>query len=387
MLYSPTFFSMAVANLSCLASFSVFYLFPLFITQHGGDKADVGIIMGATALASVVFRPWISEMIDRMGRKRSYTLGSFLMTVLPLVYLYFDGTIVSFYLPLLIIRIVHGIGFAVCITAAFTFVADLVPKDRLNEGIGMFGVSGLVGSALGPAVAELIIRRFDFDTLFYSAAGFSLIGLLVHLPLTETYIHTLKTVKVPFFAVLKQGRILGVAVIAVLFGIGLAAVNNFVSPFAHAVHLSFISVYYVAYSTAAILTRVGGARLVDSLGEDRIIPYALLLTGLGLMSMVFLGGTGVLFAAGLLTGCGHGILYPSLNVRAIRGQPIEIRGKIVGVYTGSIDAGVFAGSIILGYVGDLLGFRVLFLSAGVALLAGLGIFAATAGRALRARGI
>lgn len=380
MLYSPTFFSMAVANLTCLASFSSYNLFPLFITQGGGDPADVGLIMGATSLASVICRPWISEMIDRVGRKRCYTLGSFLMTVLPLVYLCFHGALASFYLPLVIIRIAHGIGFAICITSAFTFVADLVPKDRLNEGIGMFGVSGLVGTALGPAVGEFIIRRSGFDTLFFASAGLSLVSLLVHLPLKETYVHAIKTVKVPFFGVLKQDRIFNVAVIALLFGVGLAAVNNFVSPFANARNLTFISIYYIAYSGAAILTRVAGSRLVDTLGEDRIIPYALLLTGLGLIGMILLGGTGVLFAMGFLTGCGHGILYPALTVRAIRGQPIEVRGKIVGVYTGSIDGGVFAGSVILGYVGDLAGFQALFLSAGLALLAGLWIFLTVIGK-------
>jgi dipeptide/tripeptide permease len=59
---------------------------------------------------------------------------------------------------------------------------------------------------------------------------------------------------------------------------------------------------------------------------------------------------------------------------AIRNQPVEIRGKVTGIFTGSIDAGAFSGSILLGYVGKLAGFPTLFFTAGCALLLGFGVF-------------
>ena len=76
-LYSPVFIIFATANFFTVSSFGSFFIFPLFITGHGGTKADIGIIMGVFALASVCSRPWISEMIDRAGRKKSFFFGSF----------------------------------------------------------------------------------------------------------------------------------------------------------------------------------------------------------------------------------------------------------------------------------------------------------------------
>ena len=145
MVFSRTFFAMAVANLWCLASFGTFFLFPLFITAHGGDQVDIGIIMGSFALSSVLCRPWISDMIDRIGRKKSYAAGSLITTLMPLAYLFFRGTLDSFYLPLILVRVVHGVGFAICITAAFTYIADIVPKERLNGDSGCSGYPGLRG--------------------------------------------------------------------------------------------------------------------------------------------------------------------------------------------------------------------------------------------------
>jgi len=177
-----------------------------------------------------------------------------------------------------------------------------------------------------------------------------------------------------FFLVLQKRRIFMIAAIALLFGFGLAAVNGFVSPYASERRISFMSLYYIAYSCAAILTRLLGGRFIDRQGEDRIIPYALALMGGGLLVLVFMKESGLLFFSGFVTGCGHGLLYPALNAHALRAEPQNVRGKITGAYTGSIDAGAFIGSVILGYVGELEGFQALFLAAGAAVLCAIFIF-------------
>jgi predicted MFS family arabinose efflux permease len=99
----------------------------------------------------------------------------------------------------------------------------------------------------------------------------------------------------------------------------------------------------------------------------------MVLTGLGLVALAIPGGAWVLVGAGLMSGGGHGFLFPCLNAIAVRDEPYHLRGKITGAFTGGIDGGAFVGSITLGYVGDWLGFEALFLVAGLALFAGLAI--------------
>ncbi len=370
-LYTGPFFLMGLANLFTVSSFGSFYLFPLFITDHGGSKADIGIIMGAFALSAVISRPWISEMIDRIGRKRSYTLGCFVMTILPLCYLLFQGQIHKFYAPLVLVRLIHGVGLAICFTAVFTYIADIVPEGRMNEGIGMFGVTGLTGLALGPVISEIIIREFGFSAFFLSASALAGLGLLIQFPLPESHQATQSSQAPSFFSILVKRRILMVAYLAFLFGFGLAASGGFVTPYGKERNLSFVSLFYIFYSFAAVLSRLMGGKLADRVGEERIIPYGLTMSGLGLAALIFLGGTPTLILSGLLSGCGHGFLFPSLNSLIIRGESVDIRGKITGIFTGALDAGAFVGSITLGYVGDWAGYRVLFLVAASALFGGL----------------
>lgn len=374
MTFSPSFITMSFANLFNLSSFGAFFLFPLFITHHGGSKSDIGIIMGVFALSAVLCRPWVADMVDRIGRKKSYTIGSIIMSIAPFMYLFFIGDLSNFYLPLVLVRILHGVGLAICFTASFTYIADIIPEERLNEGIGIFGATGLVGLALGPAVGELIIQKLGFSIFFLSTAGMATLGLLTHLIIPESFIRISHEPLQSFSSVLLKRKIFIMAVLSLLFGIGLAASGSFVSPFAEAKGVAFISLYYISYSGAAILTRVFGGRLADRIGEHRIIPYALILTGGGFLILIFLGGNPVLVLSGLVSGCGHGFLFPCLNSLAIRNEPINIRGKVTGIFTGGIDTGAFIGSVMLGYIGEWAGFKVLFFTAGLALLIGLGVF-------------
>jgi predicted MFS family arabinose efflux permease len=176
-----------------------------------------------------------------------------------------------------------------------------------------------------------------------------------------------------FFKVLMRPKMFSVALLAVLFGVGQAGAGNFVAPLAAARHIAHVSWFFVAYSLAAALVRLGGGRVADRVGELRVIPYALVITGTGLLGVSLARESLILTLAGAITGCGHGLLFPSLNSLAVRGEPAGTRGKITGIYTGALDGGNFSGSILLGYVGEWLGLRALFVVAGVALFSGLAV--------------
>jgi predicted MFS family arabinose efflux permease len=59
---------------------------------------------------------------------------------------------------------------------------------------------------------------------------------------------------------------------------------------------------------------------------------------------------------------------------AIRDEPAAIRGKATGIFTGGLDAGIFAGSLMLGYIGDWFGLNTLFVCAGLSMAAALILF-------------
>ncbi len=372
MLYTPAFAALFIANLMMVASFAGFFLFPLFITDHGGSETDIGLLMGCFALASAACRPWVSEMIDRIGRKRSYTIGSLVMSIAPLFYLPLAGDISEFFWPLMLLRVIHGIGLAICFTAIFTFIIDLIPPERLNEGIGIFGISGLVGLAVGPAFAELVIEMGGFSALFLCSTLLAALGLLLHLPVKELQRPLAESSSDNgFFKLLMQPKHLIIALLTGLFGFGLAATGNFVAPLAEQNGISFISSYYLAYSAAAVGIRFVVGRIADRFGEAQLIPWGILLAAAGLFLLPYCDSSALLVISGLLFGTGHGLLFPSLNAMAVRGEAYADRGKVTGIFTGSIDGGIFVGSLMLGLIGDMTGLTTLFFFAGGIMLLSL----------------
>ena len=330
---------------------------------------DIGILMGVMTLSSVLARPWISRMVDGIGRKKSYFIGTVANMLIPLVHILFEGEISSFYIPLVAVRIVHGICIGLCFTASVTYVSDIVPKDRLNEGLGMFGVTALVAMAVGPSIAEPIIQNFGFNAFFITISILAAGAVILQFFIPETFVATISTEKpITFFQVLKRKKVLAVAIVALFFGAGLATQGSFVSPYVEFLGLPKISVFFIAYSTAAVITRILGSKIADRVGEENILPWSFVVNAIGYLSLILITNSWQLAVAGFITGCGHGMIFPSLNALAVRDEPIEIRGKITGTFTGAMDGGMFAGSFLMGFIGDRFGFTPIFITTAAILL-------------------
>jgi len=352
-------------------NFASFLLFPLLITKIGGTKKDIGMLMGVLFLTSVLSRPWISEILDRVGRKRSYTIGCIITVFIPLAYIFFQNDLSSVFWPIFIIRLVHGIVVSLSFTAVFTLATDIIPNDRLSEGVGVFGITALLGLAVGPLIAETIIQRFGFSYMFVTASLLGLFAFVFHLPLKDSYVPDQQARRISFFSILAEQRTISISAIVILFGVVLAAYGSFVVPYVKSVGISKASPYFIYYSLAAIFARLWGGKLTDRVGEERVIPYALLITGSGMLAMIFLSGSGTLRCFGFITGFGHGLLTPALFSLLLRDSHPAIRGKLNGIFTGSIDSGAFVGGVLMGYIGDWLGFPAIFIFAGLAVLMGI----------------
>ena len=368
-IFNRQFVILWATNFFAVASMSSLFLFPLFIISHGGTKADIGILMGAMALSSVIGRPWVSQVIDRIGRKKSYLLGIMISTVMPVTHIYFKGELSDFYFLLFGARIIHGVGIAFSFTASTTIIADILPKERLNEGLGIFGITAVSGMAFGPAVAEPIIRFFGYNAFFLTASLFGAISWLLQTGLKETYISLPQSSSsVSFLMVLKRKKVFGVAIMALLFGSGMAAQSGFVSPYAEHLGIKGVSLFFITYSATAVVVRIFGGRLADRVGEDRIVPWAFIISAMGFLSLLALQNNWYLVLSGLICGTGHAFIFPCLNAIAVRNEPIEIRGKIAGIFTGGMDSGMLCGSILLGYVGEWFGYRPIFLTTSILLV-------------------
>ncbi len=372
-LYTREFVLLLTSGLLLTTGIGVFYLFPLFVLNLGGSKSDIGILMGTMSLSAVVLRPWTSGLVDHLGRKGSMVVGCLLMTAVSLAHLFFKGSIGQVYPVLVVLRLLFGTGLALGIIASLTLAADLAPASRLNEGLGIFGVMPLTGIAIGPVVGERIIHQWGFDAMFLAAAAFFIAGFFFLLPLKDNFTTSNGGTRGGFMKALRIGLVWRMAFVCLCFGVAFAAHGGFVAPFAEAGFMP-VSAYFISYSTAAVISRLFGGKLADRFGEKRLIPVSLVIAGTGFICLMQVTSTVGLTWAGFVAGLGHGLLFPSLIALTIRPIVSTDRGKVTGILTGGVDAGLFFGSLTMGQLGDLFGFSAIFAMAATAIFLGLGVF-------------
>lgn len=374
-LFTGSFFMLLGSSLLMIMGIGVFYMFPLFVLKIGGNRADIGYLMGAMSLASVIGRPWASNLVDRIGRKKSMMIGCLVMALVSLAHLLLREDLSVVYPVLVLLRFIFGAALALGIVASLTMAADMVAGPRLNEGLGLFGIMPMLGLALGPLLGEFLVTKLGFEAMFWGSAAIFTISMLLIYPMKDRFVAS-TTVRIGgFFRVLALPLVWRMALIALFFGAAFAAHAGFVTPFAHARDLP-VSLYFISYSTAAILSRLFCGWLARLFGETRIIAAALLVGGIGFISLLMVSSSFGLMVAGFVAGLGQGLLFPSLVALTIRPMVQSNRGKVAGTLTGGFDGGIFFGSLMMGQLGEFFGFNAIFGLAAATAFLGLIIFLA-----------
>lgn len=106
----------------------------------------VGLTTTVCTIASLILRPLLGGMLDRYGRRGLVLVGTLLFVLATL----FCGMTGSFAV-LLALRAVQGLGFSAHTTALNTWATDILPEERMAEGIGLYGPNRLHLHAIAPA--------------------------------------------------------------------------------------------------------------------------------------------------------------------------------------------------------------------------------------------
>ncbi|MGH8010193.1 MAG: MFS transporter, partial [Candidatus Binatia bacterium] len=157
------------------STFLLFTVLPVFVVQElKGAESQVGLIMGAFAVAAVLTRPVSGWLVDRWSRTVGLNLGALIYCVAPLLYIPVGSVPM-----MLVLRLFHGIGIAVYTTAASVLVADLAPPTRRGEAMGYYGMAVNLAMAIGPALGAALIEPIGFTRLFWLATILAFCSLLL----------------------------------------------------------------------------------------------------------------------------------------------------------------------------------------------------------------
>jgi MFS family permease len=354
-------------------SVALFFLFPLFLENFQPSKSRVGLIMGIHSVMAIMVRPFIGRTLDTRGGRKVAMTGILLMVaVVPLFHLVEDAGFL-----VLLLRALSGVGWGIAMTATMAMCSDLAPSDRMAQSLGIIGVAGIIAGAIGPTLTEEIARTYGFGAVFNLSMILLVAALLCMTAAKESQRpkSLVLSTRIPGLGEYSLGILIVIAIMTILHGAIRGAIINFIALFGTSVGFGRVGPFFLAFSVAAIFTRLGFGDISDRYGRKRVIFPAACLIGLNLFWIAQVESYWVFVVSGFVAGLGQGLIFPALSTYIIDFLGAENKGLALGLYLSFFDVGMGLGSPFFGWISDMGGYRRMYAVGGSMLLLWTIVFA------------
>jgi len=348
-------------------SASVFYLFPLYLDSFHPSKSRVGLIMGIHSVTAILVRPLFGRVLDKRGGRIVAIVGMLVMIAsMPGFYLLQSAGLLA-----ILLRALNGVGWGVATTALLAICSDLVPPAQMAHSLGIIGVAGIVSQAVGPTVAEEILRHHSFNAVFTVSLVTLAAALLCIVPIKGEAAPKTARSKVeqkPSIVVYPLFILFIIAAMPVTHGAARGTVLNFIALYGASLGFGRIGPFFLAFSAAAIITRFGLGGISDRYGRKSVILPSAVLIGLNLFWIAGLHSYWAFVVTGFIAGLGQGMIFPALSTYLIDFLGRENKGLALGLYLSLFDVGMGLGSPVFGWISDVSGYRTMYIAAGCLIL-------------------
>lgn len=357
-IWNRKFILLFITNLLMMAAFYASVpIIPIYCQQIGITGSKIGIVLTAMSVTTVLFRPLAGYILDNFNRYRVYMLFLALFCIPFLGFIAFP-----FFAALTALRLYMGAVYSVCGSATTTLAGDVLPPDKVRQGVNRFALTISLGMAAGPFVGIQVQNHMSSQASFFTLFLVVVIALIcvsvcrIKYPKVERKKFSLSDAfykpALPFM--------FNMIFIMIPFG----AVIAYSSIFAQEIGLSSVIPYFYIFLVAGmLLSKFSTQKMIDA-GKHRIlVVISLIVLFLAMGSYYFMETAVHLLAVGFFLGIGYGILQPLFQSFVTGTAPAEKRGAANATYLLSYDIGIGIGSFAMGMFQESIG-----LSAGFSIL-------------------
>ena len=373
-LWNRNYWKVMTSNFSMWFAFYLLTpLLPLYLNETFGTTKDtIGLVLSGYTLTALIVRPFSGYLVDTFPRKRV------LMTSLFLYFLCFGGYLAAGTLLLFaIVRTLHGAPFGASTVANSTVAIDVLPSSRRNEGIGYYGLSNNLATAIAPTVGLFVYRyTHDFDLLFWLAfltagIGFA-INTTIDIPKREP-IAGKRTLSLDRFFLLKGWTIgLNMAFFGVCYGV----LSNYLAIYGKEVMniTSGTGAYFMLLSTGLILSRLQGGRTLRKGRLTHNAAEGIIISCVGYVLFVACPNMVGYYGSAILIGLGNGHMWPAFQNMIIGVANNDERGTANSTLLTSWDLGMGIGILLGGVIVEYAHYTAAFWWVAIMQLAGALLF-------------
>jgi len=387
-LWTKSFIIISLINMLIFFGFQMAMAgMPLYVFSLGANDFIVGIVTTIGAAAALMIRPFSGIIVDRFSRRNVLVAGLIVMVLSTLGYAAFPfiGTI-------LLLRVLHGVGWGLSSTAISTLAADVIPKSRFAEGMGYFGLVTSLAMVIAPALAVMLILKSLAVELFVVAAGSVVIGLVFsvfQLPkgaqtagtqimdaqtTGEQTMDAQPTIEIPdtkglsirkkvadFIEKFFEKKAYLPAVTILLICLAFAPIATFIAIHGLEQGVEDIPVYFIVYAVVIMITRPPIGKIIDKVGF--FIPgiLSMLSVAVSMIMIAFADNLFMFCLAGVFAGLGVGTAMSTMQTMAVTAVPPRRRGVATSTYLFGIDAGMGLGALVAGFIAIRFGYSIMYI--------------------------
>lgn len=356
-LYTLPFVGICLLTLLAFCqNFTLQPILPLLVLDLGGDATLVGVVFLVFSIPSVVLRPWIGRLADRVGTRPVLLMGSAGIALAgPL---YFVPSVAS----LIALRVAHGTAWAALNTGGPSTMAGIVPPTRRGEASATFDLMPGLSVLIMPTVALLLYGAFGLGGPLAVSVVLGVATIAIALMLIPSTVGARPARAAEAGALLEPS-----AVLPMLYQL---LMNSVLSLFVvypplfaaqHGLPVSDLVVYYPVYGFTFIVSRLVAGRLVDRIPRVSVAIVGASLAGVSLLVAAAATGVVLLTVAGVLYAIANGASAPATTALVMDRAPAGRVGAAMATYTLGFQFGSGLGAAAWGFLIDAAGFVVPFI--------------------------
>lgn len=328
---------------------------PRYLAEVGLPDWQIGLILGAFGVASLVWRTVAGVGVDRWGARRVMLMGAASLAFGSIGVIFTASAEMLFAL-----RLLQAAGYVAFTTAGTALIILLSSEDQRARRLAIFGAAANVAIALAPAAATALLTVMPLAGGFWLTSALALLGgaLAATIAAPPRAAGPVRNWRNGW----RFPRQLWLPMVAAgLFGAGFAAFFLF-APILSERRDVPPGILYTVYGIGIIATRIVGSRWLDRVSTRQTLLVAAVILLVGLMLAALGTNVVVLAAAALLIAAGGGLFHPVLIAHHSRLLPAEPGQATAGFYLG-FDLGIGLGSWLLGAVLDVGGLFWMYVTA------------------------
>jgi predicted MFS family arabinose efflux permease len=337
---------------------------PLYADSIGAGGIGAGLVTGALMAATVAGELAVPRLLARFGYRVVLAAGLVLLGA-PALALPASATMTV----ILLVSVVRGLGFAVCVVVGGALVASLVPTERRGEGLGLFGiVVGVPGVAALP-LGVWLVGWAGFPAVFVAGAVAALAALAVvpglpgRVPSAEPPVGVLAGLRTPALirpAVSFSATAMAAGVVVTFLPLAVTRGSG-----------SLAALALLVQAVGATLSRWWAGRYGDRHGPVVLVVPGVVTTAAGMLALVLVDSPVAVLAGMVLFGSGFGVTQNATMTMMLNRVAPSSYGMVSAIWNLAFDAGIGVGAFGFGVVAARTGYPAAFAITAILVLGAL----------------